>query len=302
MVLALALLLSLAIGVTVGLLGGGGSILTLPLLVYLLGLEPRTAIASSLLVVGATSLVGALAHARAGNVQGRAGATFGAAAMAGAFVGGRLASFVPGAVLLLLFALVMLVTALAMMRPRVEPAGDRPLAVARVLAIGAGVGVVAGLVGAGGGFLVVPALALFGGLAMRQAVGTSLMVIALQSFAGLLGHLRHVRLDLRLVGLLTVAAVLGSLLGARLTKRVPAAALRSGFAWLVLGMALFMLGKQLGPRVPLLLAPVVLALAFFFHRANERAGSARRPFSTRVRAWASQRSRRARGRPSSAIR
>ncbi len=264
--LVLALALSLLIGVTVGLLGGGGSILTLPVLVYLLHMEPKAAIATSLLVVGTTSLVGALLHARAGNVHARIGAVFGGAAMGGAFVGGRLASFASGGLLLLAFAAVMLVTALAMMRPRVEPASTPALAIGRVVTIGAAVGLVAGLVGAGGGFLVVPALALFGGLAMRQAVGTSLMVIALQSFAGLLGHLRHTHVDVRLTLVLTAAAVLGSLGGARFAGRVPAAALRSGFAWLVLAMALFMLGKQLGPRVPLVAGPLVVLLAVFLAR------------------------------------
>ncbi len=264
--LLVALALSLLIGVTVGLLGGGGSILTLPVLVYLLHMEPKAAIATSLLVVGTTSLVGALSHARAGNVHARAGAVFGGAAMGGAFVGGRLASLVPGALLLLAFAVVMLVTALAMMRPRLEPTGTPTLVLGRVVVIGASVGLVAGLVGAGGGFLVVPALALFGGLAMRQAVGTSLMVIALQSFAGLLGHLRHTHVDLRLTALLTVVAVVGSLGGARFAGRVPAAALRSGFAWLVLAMALFMLGKQVGPRVPLIAGPLVVLLAVFLAR------------------------------------
>ncbi|MBL8721926.1 MAG: sulfite exporter TauE/SafE family protein [Myxococcales bacterium] len=264
--LALAALLSVAIGVTVGLLGGGGSILTLPLLVYLLHVETKAAIASSLLLVGTTSLVGAVSHARAGNVQARAGAVFGAAAMGGAFAGGRMASLFSGAALLLVFACVMLVTALAMMRPRADAEGASQLALGRVLAAGVAVGLVAGLVGAGGGFLVVPALVFFGGLAMRQAVGTSLMVIALQSFAGLLGHLRHTQIDLRVTGILTVAAVAGSLVGARLAAKAPAKLLRAGFAWLVLAMALFMLGKQLGYRVPLVVAPFVGVLALYLAR------------------------------------
>ena len=101
---------------------------------------------------------------------------------------------------------------------------------------------------------------------MRQAVGTSLMVIALQSFAGLLGHLRHTQIDLRVTGILTVAAVAGSLVGARLAAKAPAKLLRAGFAWLVLAMALFMLGKQLGYRVPLVVAPFVGVLALYLAR------------------------------------
>lgn len=264
--LAVAVLLSVAIGVTVGLLGGGGSVLTLPLLVYLLGIEAKQAIATSLLVVGSTALVGAMNHARAGQVQALAGALFGGAAMVGAFAGGRLAGLVPGRALLLVFASILLVTALAMMRPRAEPAASRPIAPARILPIGLAVGVLAGFVGAGGGFLVVPALVLFGGLTMRQAVGTSLMVIALQSFAGLLGHLRHTTLDLRIAGLLTVAAVLGALLGSAFAQRVAAAQLRRAFAWLVLSMGLFMLGKQLGYKGALAVGPVVVLLSVFVSR------------------------------------
>lgn len=266
--LVLAVILSVAIGLTVGLLGGGGSILTLPLLVYLLGVEAKQAIASSLLVVGATALVGAVSHARAGNVQALAGALFGGAAMAGAFVGGRLAGLVPGASLLLVFAAILLVTALAMMRPRAEPTEARPIAPSRIVPIGVSVGVLAGFVGAGGGFLVVPALVLFGGLTMRQAVGTSLMVIALQSFAGLLGHLRHTTIDLRLAGLLTGAAVTGALVGAALARRVEAAHLRRGFAWLVLSMGLFMLGKQVGYKGALIVGPLVLLAAVFVSRGR----------------------------------
>lgn len=265
-VLVLAALLSVAIGVTVGLLGGGGSILTLPLLVYLLHVEAKAAIASSLLLVGTTSLVGAVSHARVGNVQAVAGAVFGAAAMGGAFAGGRLASLFSGATLLLVFASVMLVTALAMMRPRVDAVGASHLVIGRILAAGVAVGLLAGLVGAGGGFLVVPALVLFAGLAMRQAVGTSLMVIALQSFAGLLGHLRDTKIDLRVTCILTVAAVAGSFVGARLAARAPAKLLRAGFAWLVLAMGLFMLGKQLGFAVPLAAGPLVVLLGLYLSR------------------------------------
>lgn len=247
--LVLAATLALGIGLLLGLLGGGGAILTLPLLVYVLGVEPKNAIAMSLFVVGATSLVGSAVHARAGRVRFRVGATFGAAAMIGAFAGGRLAGLVPGSVLLVAFALVMLLTAAAMLRRR-PPANDAPApppSLARLLLLGAAVGSVSGLVGAGGGFLIVPALAVLGGLAMREAVGTSLFVIALQSFAGFAGHVGHVALDMHLVLVVTAAATLGTVAGSLFTKKVPADALRRGFAWLVLAMGLFVLGKQLLP-------------------------------------------------------
>jgi hypothetical protein len=246
--LLLAALLSLLIGLSLGILGGGGSILTLPILVYVLDVEPKTAIAMSLFVVGVTSATGAIAHARGGRVRFRTGLVFGVTAMVGAYGGGQIAHFLPATVLLIAFAAVMLITSMAMMRGRrgagtgAAPAGA---SIGKVLAIGAAVGLVSGLVGAGGGFLIVPALALFGGLAMPEAVGTSLLVIALQSFAGFAGHAGHVHLDWTLTAVVSASAVAGSFAGARLGRGLSPDALRRGFAWFVLAMALFLLAKQL---------------------------------------------------------
>lgn len=263
--LLVALLLALVIGLTLGLLGGGGSILTLPVLVYVLHLEPKEAIAASLVVVGTTALVSAVAHARAGNVNYRVGGIFAVFGMAGAFAGGRVAGLLPGDVLLGAFAAMMTVTALAMMRPKAEPTEEkRAIALGRVIASALVVGAAAGLVGAGGGFLVVPALVLFGGLDTRRAIGTSLMVIALQSFAGLAGHIGHAHLDLSLVGIVTGAAIVGSLAGTALAKKLPAASLRSGFAWFVLAMAIFMVGRQLSIAIAAIVALVALVLITFF--------------------------------------
>ncbi len=249
--LLVALALALLIGVSLGLLGGGGSILTLPILTYAVGMETKSAIAASLFVVGVTSATGAIAHARAGRIQWRTGLLFGAAGMVGAFVGGRAAAYVPGRVLMIGFAAMMIVTAIAMLRGRRAPAGATPapvrtLPVGKVLAEGAVVGVVTGIVGAGGGFLVVPALVLFGGLPMEIAVGTSLVVIAMKSFAGLAGHLGHVDVDWPITLAVTAAAVVGSFAGGRLAGRIPGDTLRRGFGGFVLAMAAFVLGKQLG--------------------------------------------------------
>lgn len=239
--------LSLLIGVTLGLLGGGGSILTLPMLVYVVSVEPKSAIASSLFVVGVTSLVATLGHARAGRVRWHVGALFGVSGMAGAFVGGKLAAFIPAVFLLLGFAVMMLSTSYGMIRGKRDPnqEGSGHVSVAKALGLGVGVGFVAGLVGAGGGFLVVPALVLIGGLAMKEAVATSLMVITMQSAAGFAGHVTHVTLDWPLLVVVTAAAVAGSLVGARLTKRFAPATLRKAFGWLVLGMGIFLLVKNL---------------------------------------------------------
>ncbi|MEZ4361295.1 MAG: sulfite exporter TauE/SafE family protein [Kofleriaceae bacterium] len=245
--LFIALALSSLIGVALGLLGGGGSILTLPILTYVVGMNTKAAIASSLFVVAVTSAFGAVAHARAGRVRWRTGLLFGAAGMVGAFLGGRAAAYLPGRLLMVLFAAMMVATAVAMLRGRKAggPAEVRELAVGKVLIEGVVVGLVTGIVGAGGGFLVVPALVLLGGLGMETAVGTSLVVIAMKSFAGFYGHLGHVDLDWRLTLLVTLFAVLGSFLGGRLAGKVPPTALRKGFGVFVLLMAALVLSKEL---------------------------------------------------------
>lgn len=249
MTLALTLAAALAVGVSLGLLGGGGSILTVPLLVYVAGVETKQAIAMSLVVVGATALAGAVPHARAGRVRWRTGLLFGAAGMTGAYLGGRLAALVPGSVLLGLFAVMMAVTAAAMLRSRPEAPQARGRThashpVPRILAEGVTVGLVTGLVGAGGGFLAVPALVLLGGLPMPIAVGTSLLVIGMKSIAGLAGYLSSVQLDWTLTLAVTGMAVLGGLAGSRLAGRVAPALLRRAFGWFVLVMAAFVLGAQ----------------------------------------------------------
>ena len=243
----LVLALSLLIGVALGLLGGGGSILTVPILVYVAGMGPKEAIAASLFVVGVTSAVAAVSHARAGRVHWRTGLIFAAAGMAGAYAGGRLAEFISGTVLLVAFGLMMLATAVAMIRGRKKsapPEGHR-LSVPKILLEGFVVGLVTGLVGAGGGFLIVPALVLLGGLPMGAAVGTSLVVISLKSFAGLAGYMSSVQVDWGLAGAVTAAAVVGSLLGGRLTDRIHPETLRKGFGWFVIVMAVFVLTQQL---------------------------------------------------------
>jgi uncharacterized protein len=247
-VLLAAVALSLLIGLSLGLLGGGGSILTTPILIYALEVPPKEAIAMSLLVVGITSVAAVVQHARAGHVDWRTGVVFGAAGMAGAYAGGFAAAWFSETVLLVLFAFMMLATAGAMFRGREVPAAAHGSTQAtwKIIAEGVVVGVVTGLVGAGGGFLVVPALTLLGGLPMPRAVGTSLLVIAMKSFAGYLGHSAHVTVDLRLALIVSAAAVVGSFIGTALASRVRPDALRRGFAVFVLVMGLFVLYQQLG--------------------------------------------------------
>ncbi|MGD8859123.1 MAG: sulfite exporter TauE/SafE family protein [Myxococcales bacterium] len=281
MTLLLALTLSLLIGLSLGLLGGGGSILTVPILVYALGVPAKEAIATSLFVVGVTSLAAVVPHARAGRVQLRTGIIFGTAGMVGAYLAGLVAHYIPASILLLSFAAMMLVTAVAMMRGRRSAGEDsetdveRPLPVAKVVAEGLVVGAVTGLVGAGGGFLVVPALVLLGGLPMRVAVGTSLVVISMKSLAGLAGYLGHVSIDWKLAVIVALSAVVGSMVGGRLAARISQERLRKGFAWFVVVMGAFMLFKQLpavtggelpwaaiAPATPYLLLVLVAPLAY----------------------------------------
>lgn len=249
-----ALALSLVIGIALGLLGGGGSILTLPILRYVLHMEAHSAIAVSLLVVGTTSLAALIPHALRRRVRWRTGAIFGVASMTGAFAAGRVAHLFPASVLLVLFGVMMLVTAFAMMRAGRRkgstpvapgPVGPHELPVAKVLAEGVAVGAVTGLVGAGGGFLVVPALLLLGHLPMDIAVGTSLMVIAMKSLAGFAGYMGSTEIDFHIAGLVAGFAVVGSFIGGALVTRISPDHLRKAFAWFVVAMAIFILGKEL---------------------------------------------------------
>ena len=243
--LTLGLALAALIGLSLGLLGGGGSILTVPVLVYVLGVAAKPAIAMSLPVVGITSLVGAALHWRLGNVRVPTALTFGLLAMVGAFAGAKLAVFLSGAVQLALLAVVMLAAAGSMLRGnRAAAAADAPARLALLVPVAIGVGILTGLVGIGGGFLVVPALVLLARVPMRQAVGTSLLVIAMNSASGFAGYLGTVDLDWGFLAGFTAAAVAGALVGTALVARVPQAALKRGFAVFLLAMGGFVLYKN----------------------------------------------------------
>jgi uncharacterized protein len=255
----LGLLLGALIGLSLGLLGGGGSILTVPVFVYLLGFGAKEAIAMSLAVVGATAAFGAVAHWRSGNVVLRTAFLFGTVAMAGTYLGARLAVYFTESAQLLLFAVVMLLAAVLMLRDRgPEPTGDARgpaapltgLQYGLIVLEGLGVGVLTGLVGVGGGFLIVPALVLLGGLPMRQAVGTSLVVIAMKSTAGFYGYLDQVEIPWTFVGMFTGVAIVGALAGSYMAERVPQRVLKQSFAGLLLLVGGFLLYENLPARSP----------------------------------------------------
>lgn len=240
-------LLAIVVGLTLGLFGGGGSILAVPLLLFATEMAPKAAIAGSLAIIAIASAVTMLAYAWRGQVRWRVGLVFGAAGMAGAFVGGRLAQFVPASILLAAFAVMMLVTALAMLRndrgPSTPHATERPPWLFAVE--GSIVGLVTGMVGAGGGFLVVPALVLLGRVPMREAIGTSLLVIALKSAAGFAGYATHTTIDLSLVATVAAFASMGAVIGGMLGQRIRPQRLRKGFGVFVLVMAIVIVGRQL---------------------------------------------------------
>ena len=248
--LALAALFAAAIGLTLGLIGGGGSILTVPVFAYVLGYPAKDAIAMALPEVGVTSLVGVVGHWRAGNVNARVAMAFGLVAMLGSFGGAQLARMLSGAVQLTLLGAVMIVAALSMLR--VAPRGDEPHETVKpqsfilIGAVGLGVGMLTGLVGIGGGFIIVPALVLIVGVPIRNAIGTSLAVIAMNSLSGFLGYVGQAAFDWRAIGLFTIITVAGILVGTRIGAFVRAARLKQGFAIFLLVVATYILYQNRG--------------------------------------------------------
>ena len=251
--LAAALGLSLAMGIVLGALGGGGSVLCVPILVYILHYPAKLAIGTSLFVVGTTSLVATWSNARLGSVRWITGATFGPAAMVGAYGGGLLAQHLPGRLLLCLFAALMLIVGALMLRGGVRAASvdaapsDAPgaLSTGKLAPIGLAVGGLTGLVGAGGGFIIVPALIYLAKFPTRAAIGTSLLIITMNAFAALVGHLQHLDFDWPVAGAIAATATAGALAGVRLARRLNPALLKRAFGGFVMLMGGLMLVQNL---------------------------------------------------------
>jgi uncharacterized membrane protein YfcA len=250
------------IGLSLGLIGGGGSILTVPVLVYLFGIDAVTATAYSLFVVGATSLVGAFPKYKEGLVDLKTAVIFGAPSiLAVYFTRAYLVPFIPDQVLSIgdfelskrlllmgLFALLMVFASISMIRnkkPVVQAAGgEQGFKYGLILLEGAVVGVLTGLVGAGGGFLIIPALVLFTGLPMKKAVGTSLLIIAAKSLIGFTGDLGSLQPDWQLLLIVTGIAIIGIIAGNRLARQIDGNKLKVGFGWFVLVMGIYILIKE----------------------------------------------------------
>ncbi|HVK82933.1 MAG TPA: sulfite exporter TauE/SafE family protein [Kofleriaceae bacterium] len=242
----LGLFLAIAIGLSLGLLGGGGSILTVPVFHYVLGAPAHDAITASLVVVGVTSTLALAPHARAGRVRWQTGLVLGASSMAAAYLGGRVSSALPEVALMVAFATLMLVAGVAMLRRTGVPVAVTAIpSVERVLAIGLAVGLLTGVLGVGGGFLIVPALVLIGGLEVRDAVGTSLLVIVLNTLGALAGTAAHTQLEASVLVPITGVAAFGSLLGVHLGRRLSTHQLQRGFGGFVIVMGAAILTFEL---------------------------------------------------------
>jgi uncharacterized membrane protein YfcA len=243
----LASTLAVLIGVALGLLGGGGSIITVPVLVYAASIEAQTAVTMALAIVGVTSLVGSAFKARSGLVHKNAAFLFSATGIVGALLGAQLTPLVAPKILLVLFAILMIATAAGMLRKRngkdLAPSAQcRPW---RCASAGLGVGAITGFLGVGGGFLIVPAMVHFGKVPLKMAIGTSLVVIAFNSLAGFAGQLRHSTINWATTGGIIVMALIGMRVGFVLTPRVPRERLSQLFGWSVIAVGVFVLVNNL---------------------------------------------------------
>ena len=258
---------AIIMGLSLGLIGGGGSILTVPILVYLFNVDAVLATAYSLFIVGITSMVGSVSHMRMGNIHWRTALVFGVPSIVAVFL--TRAYLVPalpdplfsiGVVavskslgMLVFFALLMVAAAYSMIRKPKSPLGPDERAEQAIafnypliLAEGAVVGTITGLVGAGGGFLIIPALVLLAKLPMKQAVGTSLIIIAAKSLIGFTGDLRGDEvIDWNFLMIFSAIAIGGIIAGSILSKRIPNEKLKPAFGWFVLVMGIYIIGREL---------------------------------------------------------
>lgn len=253
---------SLLIGISLGLIGGGGSILTVPVMVYLFGLQPLMATSYSLFVVGSTSLVGAYTNFRKGLVNIKAALLFGASSIVTVFFTRKyIVPVIPKDIMtiggvtvteelltMVLFALLMLLASLSMIRKKKVSVEEKEcrdcVRFGKLVLYGIAIGLVTGFLGAGGGFLLIPALVLLLKLPMKKAIGTSLMIIALNSLIGFTGDLGHFTMDWHFLLKITAIAVAGIFIGGALSKTIPGDKLKKGFGWFVLVMGIYILVKE----------------------------------------------------------
>lgn len=256
---------ALVIGLTLGLLGGGGSILAVPLFVYVLGISPITATAYSLFVVGATSLIGTISKSQQNLVDFRTGIVFGIPALITVYLTRKfIIPSIPETLftvsefpitrdlfIMLLFSILMLAASISMIRGRNEkgsnesPSEKKTFNYPLIILEGVIVGILTGLVGAGGGFLIIPALVLFAKLPMKIAVGTSLFIVTLKSLIGFIGDVENLVIEWNFLLIFTGISILGILIGVYASRFISNAVLKKSFGWFVLLMAIFILFKEI---------------------------------------------------------
>jgi hypothetical protein len=262
--LVLGFVLAILVGVSLGLIGSGGSILTVPILVYVMGVDPVLATAYSLFIVGATALVGGIQNARDGRVDFKTALIFGIPSIIAVYITrAYLVPVIPESVftlfdfevtkpifLMVIFAIVMVAASITMIRPQKNKQLGEEIPMSynypMILLEGSVVGVLTGLVGAGGGFLIIPALVLLAKMPMKKAVGTSLFIIAAKSLIGFTGDLKGTEvIDWKLLLLFTTASVFGIVIGILLAKKIPGEKLKTSFGWFVLVMGIYIIIKEL---------------------------------------------------------
>ncbi len=257
-------ILSILVGISLGLIGSGGAILTVPILVYIMGVEPVLATAYSLFIVGTTALVGGVQGAIQGTVHFKTVLIFGLPSIAAVYMTRLwLVPFIPNEIfsvgvftltkpmaLMLLFAAVMIMAAVSMIRPEKNKTTDEDISSMSynyplILLEGALVGMITGLVGAGGGFLIIPALVLLAKMPMKMAVGTSLFIIAAKSLFGFIGDIQGSEvIDWGLLAIFTGLAIVGIFIGMLLSKKIPGGVLKTSFGWFVLVMGVYIIVKE----------------------------------------------------------
>lgn len=254
-------LLSVLIGVSLGLIGGGGSILTVPVLVYVFGVDAVLATGYSLFIVGATSAVGSVQYFKSGLINIKTAIVFGVPSIVAVYLTRSLiVPLIPSTLLtigsfevtksiflMILFALLMIAASYSMIKKgkaSQQDQGPQVFNYPLIFLEGSVVGILTGLVGAGGGFLIIPALVVLSKLPMKEAVGTSLLIIAAKSLIGFTGELGHTQLDWTLLLTVTAAAIVGIFLGSNLSKKIDGAKLKPAFGWFVLVMGIYIIIKE----------------------------------------------------------
>ncbi len=244
-------ILATLIGLSLGTMGGGGSILTVPILVYILKMDPKLSIALSLAIVGSTSLIGSIGHYKKGNIHLKIAMVFGPIAMIGTFLGAKVAGYISAEIQLLFFAIIMLIASFFMFKGRKENESTKeiqnynyPLILTQALFVG----MITGIVGVGGGFMIVPALVLLSGIPMKKAVGTSLFIISLNSLSGFLGYINQFTIPWSFLSVFILFTATGIIIGSFIVDYVSAAKLKKIFAIFLVIMGTIIIYKEL-PKI-----------------------------------------------------